>query len=119
MSLATGVYEAVLLWAERPAGRKFYRLEFALTNGERGTALVFSGHIVKLICCAGFAKTMRGGDQFWAPKDPAADHPVVRLELKFNTKHQNNQALDAHPTGERIKCDIQIKPLPPTDYEEF
>lgn len=119
MSLATGVYECVLLWAERPAGRKFYNLEFALTTGERGKALVFSGHMVKLICCASFAKSMRGEDQFWSPRDPAAERPVVRLELKFSPKYQNNQALDASPTGEFVKCDIAVKPLAATDYEEF
>lgn len=119
MALATGVYEAVLLWAERPAGRKFYALEFVLTTGERGKAMVFSGHMVKLICCAGFTKTMRGEDQFWSPRDPEAQQPVLRLDLKFSPKYQNNQAMDAHPTGTFVKCDIQIKPLQPTDYQEF
>jgi len=119
MSLPTGVYEVVLLWIERPAGRKFYRLEFALTSGERGKALVFSGHVVKLICCANFAKSMRGEDQFWSPRDPEAEQPVLKLDLKFSPKYQNNQAVDAHPTGELVKCDIQIKPSPVTTYQEF
>lgn len=114
MALATGTYEAVLLWAKRHGARKFYTLEFALTSGARERATVMFKDMPKVFPAAGFV--MREGF-IWAPRDPEAEQPVVNLELQYSPKFQSTRAVRANKTGTTVACDI--KPTKETGYEDY
>lgn len=116
MSLPTGNYRAVLLFAKkhRPEQR-FYTLEFSLVeSGERDRAIVLYKDMPLVFSPAAFI--MREGT-IWSPFDPLAPRPIVNLSLNYSPKYQSTRAIAAARTGETVACDIKA-PIK-LSYDEF
>lgn len=115
MSLPTGNYRAVLLYAKRHGDRKFYTLDFTLfESGERHRAVVLFEDMPQVFSPAKFI--MREGG-IWSPAQPEADQPVVTLSLSYSAKWESTRALSAARTGLSVACDIKA-PVK-QHYEEF
>jgi len=114
MSLPSGTYRAVLLWAKRHGNRKFYTLEFALESGERERASVFFKDMGAVFCAANFI--IREGC-IWSPLNPDVEQPLVDLQLKFSVKYQSTNAIRASKTGVTMPCDIRAPVV--QSYSEF
>lgn len=115
MALATGDYDAVVLWADCIPNKRFCVLKYVLTSGERGHAMLFRDALLKLFSCVSLIKC---GDR-WVPRDSAADQPVLALSLKFSPKHVSNELVGARRTGVKMKCDIHPPPMRDLSYEDF
>lgn len=115
MSLPTGNYKAVMLYAKRHSGRKFYTLDFSLAeSGERHQATVLFPDMAHVFCAANFI--MREGG-IWSPAATDAERPVVMLSLSYSAKWASTRALSAKRTGASVPCDIKA-PVK-LAYEEF
>lgn len=115
MSLPTGNYRAVLLYAKRHGGRNFYTLDFILTeSGERERAVVLFEDMPAVFSASRFV--IREG-AIWSPVDPTVEQPVVTLSLTYNAKWESTRALSAARTGITQACDIKA-PVK-LHYEDF
>lgn len=105
MSLPTGNYRAVLLYAKRHGDRQFYTLDFTLVeSGERERAVVLFADMPAVFSASKFV--IREG-AIWSPADPEAEQPIVNLSLSYNAKWESTRALSAARTGLTVPCDIK------------
>lgn len=117
MALPTGRYRALLLYSQViGAVEKFF---FVLPEtGERGEAIVMKKDIHERVHIAAAGKlSMVQRGQRLPPETP--ELPVVILSLRFVPKFDNNVLVAAHPTGERLPCDIRRKATPTFPHVEF
>lgn len=117
MALPTGRYRALLLYSQViGAVEKFF---FVLPeSGERGEAIVMKKDIldrVHIAAAGELGMLLRG--QRLPPETP--EMPVVMVTLRFVPKFDNNLLVAAHPTGERLPCDIRRKAAPTFPHVEF
>lgn len=117
MALPTGRYRALLLYSQViGAVEKFF---FVLPDsGERGEAIMMKKDMLDRVHVAAAGELgllMRG--QRLPPETP--EMPVVMLTLRFVPKFDNNLLVAAHPTGERLPCDIRRKATPTFPDVEF
>lgn len=116
MSLPTGNYRAVLLYAKRHNPRqRFYTLDFSLVeSGERERAIVLFPDMSMVFSPAMFI--MREGC-IWSPAHPEKEQPIVNLSLHYSPKYESTRALAAARTGLTIPCDIKAPAK--LHYEDF
>lgn len=117
MALPTGRYRALLLYSQViGAVEKFF---FVLPDsGERGEAIVMKKDIHERVHIAAAGKlSMVQRGQRLPPETP--ELPVVILSLRFVPKFDNNVLVAAHPTGERMPCDIRRRAAPTFAHVEF
>lgn len=104
MSLPTGKYRCVLLWAKRRQSGKGWDIEFILTDtGEREKAFVLNRDIGFVVAVG--TMSLRG-DRF-QPRDPEGALPVVVLSLKFKPKYDMTAVSGWVTTGTFMRVDTR------------
>lgn len=104
MSLPTGKYGAVLLWATRRHNGKGWDMDFILTaTGEREKAFVFNKDIGFVV--APSKMILRDGK--YQPRNLGEEQPIVVLDLKFSPKYDSTHIVKSHDTWLTLAVDTR------------
>lgn len=115
MSLPTGKYGAVLLWATRRQSGNGWDMDFILTaTGERDKAFVFSKDIGFVV--APSKMILRGGK--YQPRNLDEEQPIVVLDLQFSPKYDSTRIVKSTDTRLMMAVDTRFtgKTFEPEDF---